>query len=88
MYSGGLDTLVRTVIDWGFIGCSGGISMCFRFLKSKCLNIKLKCCVGDPDRYWNIGRKRYCALYLSSSCGGCITGVRMGGMWLYLSAWL
>ena len=59
MYSGGLDTLVRTVIDWCFIGCSGGISMCFRFLKSKCLNIKLKCCVGDPDRYWNIGRKRF-----------------------------
>jgi hypothetical protein len=41
--------------------------MCFNGLKSKCLNIKLKCCVGDPDRYWNIGRKRCCALYFASS---------------------
>merc|ERR1712083_49814 len=69
-YSGGLDTLVRTVSDWCFIGGSRGFSMCFIFLKSKCLNIKLKCCVGDPDRYWNIGRKRYCALYLSIGCIG------------------
>ena len=31
--------------------------MCSMFLKSKCLNVKLKCYVGDPDRYWSIGRK-------------------------------
>jgi len=40
------------------------------FLKSKCFSIKLKCSVGDPDRYWNIGRKRCCALYLTSIGGG------------------
>jgi hypothetical protein len=62
--------------------------MCFKDLKSKCCAIKLKCCVGDPDRYWNIGRKRCCALYLSIVCVGYITGVRMGGLRLYLSAWL
>jgi hypothetical protein len=32
------------------------------FLKSKCFSIKLKCSVGDPDRYWNIGRKRLCVI--------------------------
>jgi hypothetical protein len=53
------------------------------FLKSKCFGIKLKCVVGDPDRYWNIGRKRYCALYLTSICGGHITGVRKGGRWRF-----
>jgi hypothetical protein len=30
--------------------------MCYKDLKSKCFAIKLKCVVGDPDRYWNIGR--------------------------------
>jgi hypothetical protein len=62
--------------------------MCYRDLKSKCFAIKLKCVVGDPDRYWNIGEKRYCTLYLTSIVVGCITGVRMGGFWLDLSAWL
>jgi hypothetical protein len=62
--------------------------MCYKDLKSKCFAIKLKCVVGDPDRYWNIGKKRYCTLYLTSACVGCITGVRMGGLWLDLSAWL
>jgi len=49
------------------------------FLKSKCFSIKLKCSVGDPDRYWSIGRKRCCALYLTSMGGGHITGVRKCG---------
>ena len=62
--------------------------MCYRDLKSKCFAIKLKCVVGDPDRYWNLGEKRFCTLYLTSSVVGCITGVRMGGFWLDLSAWL
>ena len=57
MESGGLDTLVHIVIDWSFIGYSRRFSMCFRFLKSKCFDVKLKCCVGDPDRYWSTGRK-------------------------------
>lgn len=62
--------------------------MCFRGLKSKCFAIKLKCFVGDPDRYWNIGEKRFCTLNLTRNGVSCITGVRMGGMWLDLSAWL
>jgi len=49
------------------------------FLKSKCFSIKLKCSVGDPDRYWSIGRKRCCALYLTSIDRGHITGVRKCG---------
>ena len=53
--------------------------MVVSFLKSKCFSIKLKWCVGDPDRYWNIGRNRYCALYLARICVGHITGVRKGG---------
>jgi len=51
------------------------------FLKSKCCAIKLNCSVGDPDRYWNIGRNRCCALYLTSIGGGHITGVRKCGWW-------
>ena len=37
-------------------------------LKSKCFAIKLKCVVGDPDRFWNIGENRCCTLYLTSVC--------------------
>ena len=51
--------------------------MCFGVLKSKCFAIKFKCLVGDPDRYWSIGRKRCCTLYLNGSLVGCITGVRV-----------
>ena len=51
--------------------------MCFKDLKSKCYVIKLKCYVGDPDRYWSIGRKRYCTLYLLIVYVGYITGVRV-----------
>jgi len=56
--------------------------MCLIFLKSKCCAIKLKCFVGDPDRYWNIGRNRYCALYLTSTGQEHITGVRKCWWWL------
>jgi hypothetical protein len=59
-----------------------GFSMSVIFLKSKCFAIKLKCSVGDPDRYWNIGRSRFCALYLTSIEGGHITGVRKCGWWI------
>merc|ERR1712151_1363940 len=68
MGSSGLDTLVRTLMDWYILICAYGFSMCLLFLKSKCFAMKLKCCVGDPDRYWNIGSKRCCALYLTSTC--------------------
>jgi hypothetical protein len=55
-------------MDWYILVCAYGFSMCLLFLKSKCFAMKLKCCVGDPDRYWNIGSKRCCALYLTSTC--------------------
>jgi hypothetical protein len=51
------------------------------FLKSKCFSIKLKCSVGDQDRYWNIGRSRCCSLYINSSEGGQNNGVRKCGWW-------
>jgi hypothetical protein len=51
------------------------------YLKSKCCAMKLKCSVGDPDRYWNIGSNRCCALYLTSIGGGYITGVSKCGCW-------
>jgi hypothetical protein len=35
------------------------------YLKSKCLAIKLKCVVGNPEWQWTIGSNRYCALYLT-----------------------
>ena len=58
--SGGLDTLVSTLIDcWFTVIGLRRFSMCFRVLKRKCFAIKLKCFVGDPDRFWNIGRKRF-----------------------------
>jgi hypothetical protein len=66
--SGGLDTLVSTLIDcWFTVIGLRRFSMCFRVLKRKCFAIKLKCFVGDPDRFWNIGRKRCCTLYLTRS---------------------
>ena len=40
--------------------------MCYGDLKSKCFAIKFKCVVGDPDRYWSIGSKWCCTLYLVS----------------------
>ena len=62
--------------------------MCYEDLKSKCFTTKFKCVVGDPDRYWSIGVKRCCTLYLISIYVGCITGVRVGELQLDLSAWL
>ena len=62
--------------------------MCYGDLKSKCFAIKFKCVVGDLDRYWSIGEKRCCTLYLIGSVVCCITGVRVSEFQSDLSAWL